>query len=253
MAVPTVTFTGSASSKTSGTTLAITVTSTAYELGDCLVVGFSMDPATGAVSFAQTGGTATIGAFTTEGDVATGSGTSGIRTVLAWAQVTAAGTITTVTVTHPTATARAAETFNASGIDGSFPVSCSTTISGVSDLGQIFPPVGGVADVAGLLLRGFEIVAGTTVGSAGSDWTQAATGDWILSASDSVTVGTTGGASASNISVAYTVCAPTPTWLIDTGQISITIENNTITNACVAVVFKASEAPYMAMATTTGA
>ena len=256
MAAPTITLTGSGSSKTSGTTLAVTVTTTAYAVGDCLVVGFSMDPQTGVVSFAQTAGTATLGAFTTEGDVATGSGTSGVRTVMAWAQVTAAGTITTVTVTHPTATARAAETFNVTGVDGTTPVNCSAQNAGTFEGASVAPPAGGV-DVAGLLFRGFEIAAGMTVSAAGSDFNNVATTDWLLISADSVTVGTSGAGTASNISVAYTVCAPDPAGLqINTGTITIAIEDNATNNAVIAAVFQATSGPplaYLAMPSTTGA
>jgi hypothetical protein len=254
MAAPTITLTGSGSSKTSGTTLAVTVTTTAYAVGDCLVVGFSMDPQTGAVSFAQTAGTATVGAFTTEQDVATGSGTSGIRTVMAWAYVTAAGTITTVTVTHPTATARAAETFNATGVDVTFPVNCSGSAAGTSEVIAGLTPTA-LVDVAALLFRGFEIVAGTAAGSAGSDFNQGTTADWVLASADSVTAGTSGAGSASNISVAYTVCAPDPAVQIGSDLITVANQDSTTTNAVAVVVFQAT-APLLAhltMTTPTGA
>jgi hypothetical protein len=256
MAAPTITFTGSGSSKTSGTTLAITVTTTDYVVDDCLVVGFSMDPQTGVVSFAQTAGTATVGAFTTEGDVVTGSGTSGIRTVMAWAQVTGAGTITTVTVTHPTATARAAETFNVTGVDVTTPVNCSGAAAGTSESIAGITPTGGGVDVAGLIFRGFEIAAGMTVSAVGGDFNNGATGDWVLGSADSVTLGTTGAGTASNISVAYTVCAPDPAFQIDVSLISATIEENTTTNAAIAAIFQATSGPplaYLAMGITTGA
>jgi len=255
MAAPTITLTGSGSSKTSGTTLAITVTTTAYAVGDCLVVGFSMDPQTGAVSFAQTAGTATVGAFVTEFDIATGSGTSGVRTVLAWAQVTGAGTVTTVTVTHPTATARAAETFNVTGVDGSIPVNCSGGNAGVSESTSC-TPVTGDQDVAGLLFRGFEIAAGMTVTAVLDDFNQGATGSWPVASADSVTVGTTGGSAASNISVAYTVSAPDPAFQIDLSTIAVAIEENTTTNAVAVVIFQASSGPplaHLTMTTPTGA
>jgi hypothetical protein len=174
---------------------------------------------------------------------------------MAWAQVTAAGTITTVTITHPTATARAGETFNVTGVDGTTPVNCSGGNAGINDGLSVTPATGG-EDVAGLIFRGFEIAAGMTVSAVGLDFNQGPTGDWVLSSADSVTHGTTGGGAASNISVAYTVCAPDPLYQIDLSTIGVTIEESTTTNAVAAAVFQASSGPpiaYLVLPTRTGA
>jgi hypothetical protein len=208
---PTIIKTGSGSSKTSGTTLAITLTTTSYALGDYVVCGFSMDPTTGAVSFAKTAGTAVIGSWVTLGDIPNGSGTSGVRTVLAYAKVTTAGTITTVTVTHPTATAKAGETFNVSGADGTTPIpsSVASTTASVADVAPV--PTSGI-DYAGLSFTGAELASTSALGTA--VWTyQAAAGQQNFPnavSADASSVGTTGSGGATNISVLYTVSTVTP-------------------------------------------
>lgn len=205
MAVPTVTKTGSGSSKTSGTSLAVTVSTTSYALGDYVVCGFSMDPQSGAVSFAKTAGTATVGSWSTIGDVSNGSGTSGVRTVMAYAKVTAAGTITTVTVTHPTATARTAETFNATTADGTTPVAASGTVNSQSGI-TVSPTPAVSVSYAGLIFTGIEAASGAGIlQSAVWQYSHPGSVNFTHVSSDASSVGTSGGGGASNISAGYIV------------------------------------------------
>ena len=235
MAAPTITKTGSGSSKTTGTTLAITVTTTSYATGDLLMVGFAMDPSTGTVTFAQTAGTATIGSWTTLGDTANGSGTTGVRTILAYAAVTAAGTITTVTITHPSVTARAGETFNVNAADGTTPVNCSTAWNGVNPASSLTPTTTGI-DVAGLVFSGGEVASGATtstgnVSQSGVPWT-----DVSLEAASS---GTSGASGSTNISVASDIVSQTSltSTLIDCAQVFSSVA---VTSANVIVILNGS-------------
>ena len=95
---------GTNASQSSGTSIAVTLTA-AVAAGDTVIVTFAMDPATGTVTCADTKGNT----YTADADVTNGSGTSGVRTIVFSAPVTTALVSgNTITVTHPTATARAA-------------------------------------------------------------------------------------------------------------------------------------------------
>jgi hypothetical protein len=189
-------FSSGTSSKTSGTTLPLSIAggrTLAFE--DYVAVAFACDPAAGAVSFSAAG-TAFLSAWTIEQDVANGSGTSGVRAVLAYALCTGAGTLTGITVTHPTLTARAARSYRVSGADNTTPINGSS-----SGGGAVTPAVTGVA-VTCLVFIGDEAADASTV-TGGSDYVSSAGSDtWTAVSGDTVTSGTTGGGGASNISTA---------------------------------------------------
>ena len=103
---------GTNASQSSGTSIAVTLTA-AVAAGDTVIVTFAMDPATGTVTCADTKGNT----YTADADVTNGSGTSGVRTIVFSAPVTTALVSgNTITVTHPTATARALSVNEFSGL-----------------------------------------------------------------------------------------------------------------------------------------
>ena len=103
---------GTNASQSSGTSIAVTLTA-AVAAGDTVIVAFAMDPATGTVTCADTKGNT----YTADADVTNGSGTSGVRTIVFSAPVTTALVSgNTITVTHPTATARALSVNEFSGL-----------------------------------------------------------------------------------------------------------------------------------------
>jgi len=93
-----------ASSKTSGTSLAITVPVAGVAVGNSIIVSFAMDPATGTVSRTDTASNS----YAVDRDQLNGSGTSGVRAVILSAHnVTALASGDTITCTHPSVAARA--------------------------------------------------------------------------------------------------------------------------------------------------
>lgn len=100
---------GTNTSKTTGTTLAITTTNAA-PAGDSIFVALAMDPSAGTVSATDSAGNT----YTVIADATNGSGTAGVRLVILAAHgVAAMAAASTITVTHPSAAARAviAQTF----------------------------------------------------------------------------------------------------------------------------------------------
>src|SRR5437867_3588971 len=110
---------GTNASQSSGTSLALSLTA-GVAAGNTVIVTFAMDPATcsagtcsGPVTCADSKGNT----YSKDADVANGSSTSGARTVIFSAPVTTALVSTdTITVTHPSATARAMSVSEFSGL-----------------------------------------------------------------------------------------------------------------------------------------
>lgn len=112
----------STNSKSAGTSLVGTHNAALTSLpqtGDSIWIGFSMDQAAGTVSCVDSAGNT----YTADRDVTNGAGTSGSRTLLfvchnatGWTSGT-----TTVTVTHPSVTARALIGMCATGVKASSP------------------------------------------------------------------------------------------------------------------------------------
>jgi hypothetical protein len=101
---------GTAASETTGTNLTINAVTAAA--GNTVIVTVAMDPSSGAVSVADSAGNT----YSTDADVANGSGTNGVRTLVFSAPVTTALANGTITITHPAATARAARALKVAGI-----------------------------------------------------------------------------------------------------------------------------------------
>src|SRR5437870_13681195 len=65
-------------SNSTGTSLAVTVPSTGVAVGHSIIISLAMDPASGTVSCTDTHGNS----YVVDKDIANGSGTSGVRTVI---------------------------------------------------------------------------------------------------------------------------------------------------------------------------
>ena len=183
-------------SKTAGTTLTLQTFSAAYGVGDVLVAHLAMDPATGPVTFsAPILGTWT--AWTTEQDIAQGSGTSGVRSIVAWCvSLAAISGNPNVPVTHPSVTARAGRVLQVTGADSTTPVRGSSSFA-TATFGSptTTAAAGATFDGMWLLIPGFEAATGGSVTySVPSGWT---------AGSSSVMAGTSGGAAATNISTSF--------------------------------------------------
>ena len=120
MAAALVQFLGAGDTATVGTSFAITVSKT-VTVGDTIIVGATYVAASGASSFADNLGNV----YTAD---ATGGNGTTERVVMFSAPVTVGGTLTTLTFTHPSATYRAIEAAEWSGV-GSFASSGGATNS----------------------------------------------------------------------------------------------------------------------------
>lgn len=104
---------GTVTSTSTGTTTAITVPVSGVAAGNRVFVLLGMNPSTGTVTCNDSGGNS----YAVDRDVANGSGTSGVRTVILSAQVaTALVSGNTITCTHPSVTARALSANEFSGL-----------------------------------------------------------------------------------------------------------------------------------------
>jgi hypothetical protein len=103
-----------ANSTTPGATLAVTVPAGGVPVGNTVILSFAMDPNTGAVSATDTQGNT----YAVDKDNNVNSGaTTGVRTVVLSAHVTRALVANnTITITHPSVTARAVSACYASGL-----------------------------------------------------------------------------------------------------------------------------------------
>ena len=166
-----------ATTTTAGTNLNLTVPAGGVAAGNTLLISFAMDPVSGSVSVADSKGNS----YTADADVmngTSGSGT-GVRTLIFSAPVQtplAAGDL--ITITHPSATARAASAVYVSGLVTAAPADRTATATGRSTS----PASGNTATttVASELLfcaTGVEETSGTaTTFSAGSGGYTALTG-----------------------------------------------------------------------------
>src|SRR5207249_950610 len=117
---------GTAANETTSTTTTITTTQ-AVAVGNTIIIMFAMDPGSGAVSVSDGHNT-----YTLDKDIPSGSGTSGVRTVVFSALVTttqlASGS--TITITHPSVAAKAANALLVPGLlafsSPSDPTACNT-------------------------------------------------------------------------------------------------------------------------------
>ena len=103
---------GSASSGATGTTMAVTVPTGGIPAGHTLIVTATLDPQAGTVSCSDSKGNT----YRTDVDVARGSGTDGVRTVVCSAAIrTALVAGNTVVMSHPSVMARAMNVAEFSG------------------------------------------------------------------------------------------------------------------------------------------
>jgi hypothetical protein len=118
MAIASISLAGSQiADKTSGSTSLIStlsIPSGSVPIGSCVVVPFSMDPSAGTVTCADSRGNT----YTPEFDIANGSGTTGVRTLVfvAYNIATALASLDTITISHPAAASRAMAPWAFSGV-----------------------------------------------------------------------------------------------------------------------------------------
>ena len=192
MASPVITFLISNNSKVSATTLTATAGSKAWSAGDYLVAHLAMDPSAGTISF---GAVTNFGAWSTNVEFTNGSGTSGVRSAVAYCKCTTGFTSTVpVVATFPTAAAQVLSLFSVTGADGTTPVRGSSGTSGLG--GSISATAGNNFDGTVLQMPGIEGPSGTVI-----NW--GSTSGWTNGANSATSVGTSGSGSASNISAGY--------------------------------------------------
>src|SRR6266478_1395714 len=126
---------GTNANESSGTSIAVTVPAGGVAVNDTIIVTLAMDPAADSTDPLHPAGvTDTMGnTYTKDADVTNGSGTSGVRTVVFSAPVgTALVSGNTITVTHPSATAKAVSVNEFSGLLTSSPTDQSGTATGTA-------------------------------------------------------------------------------------------------------------------------
>src|SRR5438093_760910 len=122
---------GKTGSTTTGTSLSVTVPAADVAAGNRVIVSVALDPTAGTVSCADSKGNV----YAKDVDVTQGSGTSGVRSVIFSAPITAALVSgNTITVTHPSLAARAmsADEFSGLGTSGTLDKTASATGSSTS-------------------------------------------------------------------------------------------------------------------------
>ena len=120
---------GTAGDKAASTSISFQPTA-AVSVGNTILLSFAMDPTAGAVTATDTQGNA----YTSDADIANGSGTDGVRTVVFSAPIlNALTTSDTITVSFPNTTAKALSGFVVSGLLLSSPVDRTSTGTGNSD------------------------------------------------------------------------------------------------------------------------
>jgi hypothetical protein len=194
---------GNATSKTSGTSLVITTTA-AVSAGDDIIVAFASDSSTGAVSVADSAGNS----YTSAADI---NNPSGVRTVIFVAyHVNALPSGSTITITHPSVTARAAV---ASVFRGLLSAGLDRTHTGT---GSSTSPSSGATSATS---QADELLIGG-VGTEGPSGDAA--GTWGGSFSDLQRVGTTGGTATTNIcvSMGYRIVSSTGTYTASKSSIT---------------------------------
>ena len=126
---------GTNANESSGTSIAVTVPAGGVALNDTILVTFAMDPVADSADPTHLAGvTDTKGnTYTKDADVTIGSGTSGVRTVVFSAPVgTALVSGNTITVTHPSAAAKAVSVNEFSGLLTGSPTDQSGTMTGTT-------------------------------------------------------------------------------------------------------------------------
>lgn len=160
------------SSKTAGTTLALTAVNgtVTVAVGDVVVVGFVKGNVTlTGTSFAKTGGTCTLGASTARRSEAH-SGNGGSTQILT-ATVTGAGTLTGITVTHVSVTPRGAQAVILRGLPQEAPDGTTGGFNSAAGTTLVVASVGSGGVPAGTTVAGIGGQTGPT-GDSGAGETQ---------------------------------------------------------------------------------
>ena len=149
---------GTTSSTTTGASLSITVPASGVAAGNRAIVTIALNPSTGTVACNDTGGNS----YVVDRNVANGSGTTGVRTVILSAQVTTALVSgNTITCTHPSVAARALSASEFSGLETS-----ATVDKVASATGNNTAPSSGAttttAQASELLIGGIGVEGPTT-------------------------------------------------------------------------------------------
>lgn len=156
------------SSKTSGTTLALTGTTVTLAVGDVVIVGFQRGSnVTTTSTFAKTGGTCVLGASTRRlGQVQ--SGNTGYEEILT-ATCTTAGTLTGITVTHLSVTPRLGQAIVLRGLASEVPDGSISGLNSVSGTDIAVASVSNGGVVAGTTCVGFGGQTGPITDSGAGD------------------------------------------------------------------------------------
>jgi len=177
---------GATSTTTTGTSTSITVPASGVAVGNRIIVTLALNPSTGTVSCSDAG----ANTYAVDRNVANGSGTTGVRTVILSARVTTAlASGNAISCTHPSVTARALSANEFSGLATS-----STRDKVASATGNNTSPSSGntttTVQAAELLIGAIGVEGPTSeTFAAGTNYTTAGR------------AGTTGGTAASNITV----------------------------------------------------
>lgn len=177
--------------KTTGTTLDITGASTTVAVGDTVFVGAVFDGTGISPTLALNSGTATLGAFTSLfGQASSGN----VTTAFIWrAEVTGAGTVVTIRITHPSLVARTGE----AALFRDVPTGASATANGQTGSASLtmatFINLGVLAHTFGIWYVGWEGLSGDMTINSPSSLNM----DVVSPAPTAL--GTTGGGATSNV------------------------------------------------------
>jgi cysteine-rich repeat protein len=157
-AIAFVTNVGTNGNTTTGSTIAVTVAAGGVAVNNTVIVAFAMDPATGAVTVADTRGNT----YTSNADVSNGSGTNGVRTVVLSTRLTTALLAgDTITVTHPSVAARAVSVNVFSGLAGASVLDRTATGTGTSTA-PATPATAATTQADELLIGAMGVETGST-------------------------------------------------------------------------------------------
>ncbi len=174
-------------SKTTGTSIAVTVPASGVAAGNSIIVWLAMDPASGTVSCTDSASNS----YAVDRDQINGSGTSGVRTVVLSAHnLNALVSGNTITCTHPSVAARALSASEFSGLAVS-----ATKDQATSATGQSTSPSSGTT---GMTTQANELLIGAigVEGPNGDSFTPGAN-----YSNTGGRIGTTGGNAATNITI----------------------------------------------------
>src|SRR5262249_30368319 len=104
---------GDASAASTSISISLATLAQTAAVGDTVIITFAVDPSSGTVSASDTKGNT----YTNDVDVADGSSTNGVRTVILSSRITTALTTTdSITINFPSAVAKAAAAYKVAGL-----------------------------------------------------------------------------------------------------------------------------------------